>query len=619
MMPNVVRGDRMAGLMVYLAGPGRHNEHDEPHLVAGDDALMTWYRDVELDRGAALAIARHLDRPRTVFGTEVTTGVYEKKQTGRDAHGQPTYGRVRTGTRAAHVWHCSLSLRADEGQLSDEQWGQITTDFMRAMEFDDQQGTKAPCRWVAVRHGLSGDGNDHVHLAVSLVREDGTKASTHKDFYRAQQAARALEVVHGLERLESSVAGEPGATRGFTPAEQRKAEERAAWVARSTVEKRDGAGAWDQLSSDERSAEVARRWRLNLPREVLARKVRGCAAAAAGEAEFVRRLRQAGLLVRPRFAEGTQDVIAGYSVAERPASRAERPVWYGGNRLARDLGLTRLRAHAGWPDDPVAATEAAAEWNAAYRSRRIVTPGRESAEPAPDMTAQLAQQLASVAQELRHIPLEDHAGWARTARELSGVLAAWSVSTEPTPGPLAHAAHMLARSAQTYRRQPPMPARARHVLAGTALLVSAGAKLGRGPIGQAAMMRELIMLTAAVAAAAAAARQARHAAQLRMVAETNLVRVHARIAAGETARHSPAVAAADRGGTSTLVRDDPRVEPQAPATTSLDPDLQAMVDRLRAGQAAATEATRAPVPEPLEKPPARTTTSPHDTDRGISR
>ena len=104
MMPNVVRGDRMSGLMVYLAGPGRHNEHDEPHLVAGDDALMTWYRDVELDRGAALAIARHLDRPRKVFGTEVTTGVYEMQQTGRDTMGSRRTGgcgRDEAGARVA--------------------------------------------------------------------------------------------------------------------------------------------------------------------------------------------------------------------------------------------------------------------------------------------------------------------------------------------------------------------------------------------------------------------------------------------------------------------------------------------------------------------------------------
>ena len=36
MMPNVTRGDRMAGLVSYLVGGGRHNEHTEPHLVAGD-------------------------------------------------------------------------------------------------------------------------------------------------------------------------------------------------------------------------------------------------------------------------------------------------------------------------------------------------------------------------------------------------------------------------------------------------------------------------------------------------------------------------------------------------------------------------------------------------------
>jgi hypothetical protein len=335
MMPNVVRGDRMAGLMVYLAGPGRHNEHDEPHLLAGDDALMTWYRDVELDRGAALAIARHLDRPRKVFGTEVTTGVYERKQTGRDAQGQPAYGSVRTGSKPAHVWHCSLSLRADEGQLDDEKWGQIADDFVKAMGFDDHDATKAACRWAAVRHGTSSEGNDHIHLAVSLVREDGTKATTHKDFYRAQQAARALEIVHGLERLESSVAGEPGATRGFTPA-----------------------GPADARPATGRGRPPVA---AQPPPRGPGPQVRGCATASADEAEFVRRLRRTGLLVRPRFAEGTHDVITGFSVAERPTVRGERPVWYGGGRLARDLGLTRLREHAGWPDDPVTASAAAAE------------------------------------------------------------------------------------------------------------------------------------------------------------------------------------------------------------------------------------------------------------------
>ena len=86
MMPNVVRGDRMSGLLTYLTGPGRSNEHTEPHLVAGDPALLAWHDDAELGRDAALSIARHLDRPRTAYGVEVKGG---------------------------HVWHCSLSLRAD--------------------------------------------------------------------------------------------------------------------------------------------------------------------------------------------------------------------------------------------------------------------------------------------------------------------------------------------------------------------------------------------------------------------------------------------------------------------------------------------------------------------------
>lgn len=60
---------------------------------------------------------------------------------------------------------------------------------------------KAPRRWVAVRHGVSGNGNDHFRVAVNLVREDGTKASVHHDFRRAQAAARGLEVRYGLEQL----------------------------------------------------------------------------------------------------------------------------------------------------------------------------------------------------------------------------------------------------------------------------------------------------------------------------------------------------------------------------------------------------------------------------------
>lgn len=605
MMPNVVRGDRMSGLMVYLASAGRHNEHEDPHLVAGDDALMAWYRDVELDHDSAVAIAKHLDRPRQVFGTEVTTGVYQRQATGRDEQGQPVYGRVKTGDRPAHVWHCSLSLRADEGQLSDEKWGEIAEQFVSEMGFDDHQGTKAPCRWVAVRHGTSKEGNDHVHLAVSLVREDGTKASTHKDFYRAQKVSRALEVVHGLERLETSTSKEPGATRGFTPGEQAQAEKIAQRTAQARVEKLHGNGAWDQLDADTRRARVAIEWRLNLPRTVLGRTVRGCATAAGDEAEFVRRLRRSGVLVRPRFAEGTQDVITGYSVAQRPATKGDKPVWYGGGRLARDLTLTRLRAE--WPDTPMQATDAAAEWNAAHRGRRVVTPGREATDPAPQMWAQCTTDLRQLREQLSAIPVDDRDVWPRVARQAAGVLSAWSTRVEPLPGHLATAADALARSAQTYRRQPPVSRRFHDPFAGAALLVSAASRLGRGPVGQAAMMQELMTLCVAVADVAAQAAQTRQAAQLRSAAEHNLQRVHTRLVSAEQTILN------QRGAVAV-------VEPEArPGVDSLDPELRTMIERVRAGQASPTQATRSPIPEPLDKPLTPQRHTDRDIDQGVER
>ncbi len=72
MMPNITRGGRMEGLMTYLAGEGRTNEHEDQHLVAGDPAIMTMYGDDELDRATALAIARDLDELHRVFGVDVT-------------------------------------------------------------------------------------------------------------------------------------------------------------------------------------------------------------------------------------------------------------------------------------------------------------------------------------------------------------------------------------------------------------------------------------------------------------------------------------------------------------------------------------------------------------------
>ena len=61
MIPNITRGSRMGGLMVYLASTDANktkNAHTDPHLVAGDAAIMAWYDDGVLDRDTGTLIRR---------------------------------------------------------------------------------------------------------------------------------------------------------------------------------------------------------------------------------------------------------------------------------------------------------------------------------------------------------------------------------------------------------------------------------------------------------------------------------------------------------------------------------------------------------------------------------
>ncbi|MEE6289306.1 relaxase/mobilization nuclease domain-containing protein [Georgenia sp. MJ173] len=565
-MPNVVRGDRMAGLMTYLVGPGRTNEHTDPHLVAGDPALMAWHDDDELNREAGLAVARHLDRPRTAYDVEVKGG---------------------------HVWHCSLSLRADEGSLTDEQWGAIAGDFITAMGFDDNEGSKAPCRWAAVRHGVSANGNDHIHIAVNLVREDGTKASIHHDFARAQSATRALEVKYGLEELESVRAER--ATRGYNPAEQ---EAQARARARAKHERRrakhgENLPAWEALDGADRQGRIAAELRTDQPRYVLALKVRAAATASESEAEFVRRLRRSGLLVRPRYASGRTDVVTGYTVAQRPEA-GERPIWYGGGNLARDLSLPRLRD--GWPDTPTGASEAVAEWNAAKRGKRVTASGREAHEPDPQLWEQHNTELQALVDRLRSVDVHDRDTWATVARQTAGALAAWSNAIEYTPGDLAAAAEALSRSAQTYRRTVPPTKAGTVAISGAAMLLASATRGGKGKVAQAAMVRQLLRLTQAVYDASVAAGQLRHAQLLANDTRTRLLRL--RDALPQPVHPAPAGSAQQ--------------------SSALDPQAQQMLERMQAGHAHdATQAASA-LPTKLQPDQRRTTAKP-GADRGPER
>ena len=227
------------------------------------------------------------------------------------------------------MWHCSLSLRADEGRLPDEKWARIATEFMDTMGFTEESGRSA-ARWVALHHGLSRDGNDHIHIAASLVREDGTKVDTYRDWPRTQDACRELERRHGLLVVVGRDDGrgrDRSTQRGelFTAA-------RAADVPQGGVKQATRDGVIEPASAR------------------LERIVRACSTAAATEADFVHAVRREGVLIRPRYGAGDTSDVIGYSVALQPppgtsgsAQTPHKTIWYGGGKLAKDLTLPRLR------------------------------------------------------------------------------------------------------------------------------------------------------------------------------------------------------------------------------------------------------------------------------------
>ncbi len=449
----------MFGLIQYLAGPGRSNEHTDIHLVASSDAIVSVAPGAVLDAENSRTLGHEMDIPKAVFGS---------------------------GSDKPHVFHMSVSLRADEGVQDDELWSKIAHDFMDEMGFSGSDG-KPPCRWVAIRHGLSKAGNDHVHIAVSMIREDGTRWSSHNDRIRAQKAARALEKKHGLARIDGV-----RAERGYHPKEM----------------------------------EIARAQGLpELPRDTLQRKVRAAAVASDSEAEFVRRLRGTGVLVRPRFAQGSKSLVEGFSVAVKPATADASPVWFGGGRLARDLTLPKLRAD--WNDTADEQEAASAEWQAASRGRRVVSPGRELQTPTPEQWKAYTAEVGELYERIRNVSVDDPALWAQVARETSGTFAAWSVRTEAVPGPLAAASKTLARTAQLARfpakvEKAPLPS-----AKGAGMLMMQTAVGPSTTAGEALLLRQLRNTMHAMHGMYKATGQLREAERIRIAAQEKLGSVKA--------------------------------------------------------------------------------------------
>ena len=161
------RGQRVEPLIWYLFGPGRREDHSDPHVVAG------WRHPAELEPPLRANGSRDF---RTLNGL---------LNQPNDAMGSFAYDRP--------VWHCALRASPEDKMLSDDEWAAIAHDVMDRTGLARYGEEDGAVRWIAVRHAP-----DHIHLVVMLARQDGRRPSTRNDRYQVRDACRAAERKHGL-------------------------------------------------------------------------------------------------------------------------------------------------------------------------------------------------------------------------------------------------------------------------------------------------------------------------------------------------------------------------------------------------------------------------------------
>ena len=185
-------GAHVEPLLYYLFGPGRHEEHTDPHIVAG------WRHP------ASLEPPLRRDGKRD-FAT--LTGLLKQPQA---ALGERGYARP--------VWHCSMRAAPGDRMVSDDEWAVIAHEVMHRTGLAPYGQEDEAVRWIAVRHG-----DDHIHLVAMLARQDGGKPSLSWERYRVRAACLAAEQRYGLR---STAPADCTAARRPSRAENEKAARR---------------------------------------------------------------------------------------------------------------------------------------------------------------------------------------------------------------------------------------------------------------------------------------------------------------------------------------------------------------------------------------------------------
>jgi hypothetical protein len=528
----VLRGTNARRLLYYLYGPGKANEHTDPHLVAG------FCDPAELEPEHRPGGSRDFRRLAGLLA-------------------QPMAALAGPGY-AQPVWHCAIRAAPQDRLLSDAEWAQVAAAVMDRTGLAPA-GDEFGVRWVAVRHAA-----DHVHLVATLARQDGTRPRVWNDFYRVREACGQAEARFGLRstapadrtaaccpsRAETERSARCGwsepprvtlrrevctAAAGAASEQQFFARLDAAGIA---VRKRysttnpgqltgyavglahhtakDGQIIWyggGQLAADLTLPKLRRRWvgsgavsGQGLPaaaaRAVLRRQVAAAAQQASDETGFFAVLRDAGVLVRLRFSEICPGQVTGYAVGlPGHNGRDGTCVWYGGGRLAAGLTLPRLRQRWGLPRN-------GPERSGAFRCT------------VPEQNAifeHAARQAAAAAEHIRRAARADPA---------AGADAAWAAADA-----LHIAAHMLGnpelrRAADSYDRAaraqfgqiPNATGEGNQLRAAARLMAMTGRTTGDTTLITVALIANLVALALAVAELRQAQQRAAQATAARTAA-----------------------------------------------------------------------------------------------------
>ncbi|MFI9584863.1 mobilization protein [Streptomyces sp. NPDC052236] len=303
MIPKVILGHGdTRRLIAYLFGKGTANEHVDPHLVASwngfaPDPGRSPHRD---PKEVEKQLHSQLDQPVAMLGRRTPKTI---------------------------VWHCPVRAAPEDPILTDAQWAEIARRIVAAAGIAPAGDAEA-CRWVAVRHA-----DDHIHIAATLIRQDGRRPKRDYDIRAVQKEARQIEIDYGLRRLKP---GDGTAAKRPTSKEVFKAR---------------------RLGQDATS------------REVLRLRVRRAMAAASTEAEFFALLEATGVTVRLKLGPSGDALGCKFALPGDTNDKGE-PVFYAGSTLAGDLSLPKIRQRlattspepmAVWPGNPWHQATAATE------------------------------------------------------------------------------------------------------------------------------------------------------------------------------------------------------------------------------------------------------------------